>query len=232
MHIRWHVYPDPARLAEATAERISERATLAVAERDAFRLVLAGGSTPHDIYLALADRDADWAKWQVYFTDERCLPTGHPDRNEVMAHSTLLDHVPIPAQQVHAIPAELGPERGANAYRAILAEVGDFDLTLLGLGEDGHTASLFPGHPRGAEPGAPDVLAVTDAPKPPPDRVSLSAARLSRSRDVVVLVSGTGKRCAVRRLYERADIPICAITPEGGMDVMIDSAAAIPDLTT
>lgn len=230
MSARWHVYPDPARLAAATAERISECATLAVAERDAFRIVLAGGSTPRDIYVALAEHDAHWAKWQVYFTDERCLPTGHPDRNDVMAHSTLLDRAPIPARQVHAIPAELGPERGAGAYRETLEDVGHFDLTLLGLGEDGHTASLFPGHPLGVEPGAPDVLAVTDAPKPPPDRVSLSAARLSRASEIVVIVAGAGKRCAVRRLYERADIPICSIKPTGSMDVVLDSAAAIPEL--
>ena len=230
MPLRWQVYPDPARLAAAIAVRIHDCATLAVAERGVFQIVLAGGSTPRDVYGALAERDAHWQKWHVYFTDERCLPAGHRDRNDVMAQSTLLDRVPIPTRHIYAIPAELGPERGASAYRTILAGVGDFDLTLLGLGEDGHTASLFPGHPRGAEPGAPDALAVTDAPKAPSDRVSLSARRLSRSREVTVIVAGGGKQAAVRRLYDEADIPICSVLPPGGADIVLDSAAAIPEL--
>lgn len=230
MVVRWHVYPDAERLAAATADLVRQCAASAIAERGAFLLVLAGGSTPRDIYAALAAGDADWRNWHVFFTDERCLPPDHRDRNEVMARMVLLDHVPIPANQVFVIPAELGPRDGARAYRAALSNVGDFDLTLLGLGEDGHTASLFPGHPMGAEPGAPDALAVTGAPKLPPERVSLSAARLSRSRAIATIVTGGGKQDAVRRIYEHADIPICAVKPASGMDVLLDAAAAIPEL--
>ncbi len=99
-----------------------------------------------------------------------------------------------------------------------------FDLTLLGLGEDGHTASLFPGREWGTEPDSPDALAVLDAPKPPAQRVSLSAARLSRSRQVIFLVSGESKRDALARWRASENIPARAIAPEKGVDVLVESA--------
>lgn len=227
--IRWHEYPDTTQLVEAAVAEISDHAMRAVAARGVFRVVLAGGTTPRQMYAALAERDLDWRHWHVYFSDERCLPVGHRDRNDLMARSALLDSVAIPGSQVFAIPAELGPHEGARAYRATLAAVGDFDLTLLGMGEDGHTASLFPGHPLGAEPDAPAALPVEDAPKPPSERVTLSAVRLNRSRAVMTIVTGSGKRDAVRQLHAEADIPIRSITPAAGMDVFLDAAAAIPD---
>ena len=229
-NIRWHEYPDTTQLVEAAVAEISDQAMRAVAARGVFRVVLAGGTTPREVYAALAERDLDWQRWHVYFSDERCLPVGHRDRNDLMAGSALLDRVAINRSQVFAIPAELGPHEGARAYRATLAAVGDFDLTLLGMGEDGHTASLFPGHPLGAEPNAPCALAVEDAPKPPAERVTLSAARLNRSRAVMTIVTGSGKRDAIRQLHEAVDIPIRSITPAAGMDVFLDSAAAIPAL--
>src|SRR6185295_18060576 len=111
-----------------------------------------------------------------------------PARNSRMADEAWLDHVVVPARRRHPIRAELGAEAAARAYCASLEAVAMFDLVLLGLGEDGHTASLFPGHDWGEAPDAPDVLAVFDAPKPPLERVSLSAARLSRAREVLFLV--------------------------------------------
>jgi 6-phosphogluconolactonase len=132
-----------------------------------------------------------------------------------------LDHVPIPAAQVHTIPAELGADRAAAVYATDLQGVGDFDLVLLGLGEDGHTAALFPGHDWGDTPGAPDTLAVFDAPKPPPQRVSLSAMRLSRSREVLFLVAGPSKRAAVARWRAGERIPAGAIRPAAGVDVLV-----------
>ena len=137
-----------------------------------------------------------------------------------MAGLAWLDHVPLPAAHRHAIPAELGAERAA-AYAAELRGVGDFDLVLLGLGEDGHTASLFPGHDWGEAPDAPDALAVLDAPEPPPERVSLSAARLSRSREVLFLVAGPSKREALARWRAGERIPAAAIRPATGVDVLV-----------
>ena len=111
----------------------------------------------------------------------------------------------------------------AHAYAKTLRNLGDFDLVLLGLGEDGHTASLFPGHDWGAAQGPPDVIAVFDAPKPPPQRISLSADRLSHARSVLFLVEGEPKREAVRKWRQGADIPARAIRPKSGVDVLVQS---------
>ncbi len=100
---------------------------------------------------------------------------------------------------MHAIPGELGAAAAASAYADTLRDIGDFDMVLLGLGEDGHTASLFPDHDWGVADGAPDTIAIPDAPKPPPERVSLSAARLSRAQSVLFLVEGGSKLDAIAR---------------------------------
>ena len=160
----------------------------------------------------------------MYFGDERCLPADDAERNSRMAADAWLDHVPIPQDQVHAIPAELGASAAALAYAETLGGVGDFDLVLLGLGEDGHTASLFPGRDWGVAPSAPDALAVFDAPKPPPQRVSLSAARLSRTREVLFLVEGEAKRSAVARWRAGEQLPAGAIRLASGVDVLVESA--------
>ncbi|HXI36898.1 MAG TPA: 6-phosphogluconolactonase, partial [Burkholderiales bacterium] len=123
--------------------------------------------------------------------------------------------------------AELGAERAAQAYAGTLRDVGAFDLVVLGLGEDGHTASLFPGHDWGEAPGAPAALAVLDAPKPPRERVSLSAARLSHAREAVFLVSGESKRQAMadwragKPIPARAVAPAAGVAPTAGVDVLV-----------
>lgn len=228
--LRWQAYPDVAALQAAVLARVLQTAAAAIETRGEFHLVLAGGSTPRDIYAALGATDTDWSHWHLYFTDERCLPAGDPGRNDSMARSAWLDRAVFPVEQVHAIPAELGPDKAVAAYCETLADVGPFDLTLLGLGEDGHTASLFPGHAPGDEASAPDTLAVIDAPKPPPERVSMSANRLSRSREVLLIVSGAGKLDAVRSLNRGVATPITSVRPASGIDVMLDAAAAGPDL--
>jgi 6-phosphogluconolactonase len=136
--------------------------------------------------------------------------------------------VPIPADQVHVMPAEQGADAAAEAYAGLLRGVGDFDLVLLGLGEDGHTASLFPNHAWHSTAGSPDALAVFDAPKPPPQRVSLSAARLSRAREVLFLVEGESKRGAVTRWRAGDRIPAAAIRSASGVDVLVESALLAP----
>jgi 6-phosphogluconolactonase len=159
----------------------------------AFHFVVAGGDTPRGAYRSLREARVDWSGWCIYFGDERCLPADDAARNSRMAGEAWLDHLAIPPERLHAIPAELGPAQGAQAYAQTLRAVGEFDLVLLGLGEDGHTASLFPDHEWGTAPGSPDALAVFDPPKPPPERVTLSAERLSRARQVMFLVSVEAK---------------------------------------
>ncbi len=190
--------------------------------------MLAGGNTPRGIYRALRGARTDWPAWHVYFGDERCLPPDDPARNSRMAAEAWLDAVPAPAPQVHAIPAELGALQAARMYIETLRTVGEFDLVLLGLGEDGHTASLFPGHEWGTRRGAPDALAVLDAPKPPPQRVSLSAARLGHAEKVIFLVAGESKRGAVSDWRAGKDIPARSIVAPAGVDVLVDSALLAP----
>lgn len=222
--LRWHVYPDAADLVRHGARAIARASREAIAARSAFHLVLAGGETPLPVYEWLRLAETDWSAWHVYFGDERCRPRGDPARNDTRIAERWLDHVPIPPAQIHPIPAELGPEAAASAYARTLASVGEFDLVLLGMGEDGHTASLFPGLAPEIDRET-DVLPVRDAPKPSPERVSLSASRLSRARQVLFFVQGEPKRAAVAAWRRGEDIPARRIAPARGVDVLLDVQA-------
>ena len=225
LRLRWHVYSDLDQLIETVANGIVSEAARAISAAGRFLVVLAGGSTPRPIYERLVELDTPWNQWHIYFGDERCLRAGHPERNDTMIREVWLDKVSIPVDQIHAIPAELGPDAGAKSYAQELADLGPFDLTLLGLGEDGHTASLFPGGALGCRRGAPDVLAVYAAPKPPASRVSMSAARLTRSQSVQLIVTGEEKRAALTQLRDGADMPIRSVNPPNGIDLFLDGSA-------
>lgn len=184
--------------AEAVAAAAARIVTAAIREQGRTRLALAGGSTPrrcHELLAAIPD--LPWERVTIFFGDERCVPPDSPDSNYRMAADTLLDRVRTGA--VHRIQAELGAERAAAAYASLVAAA-PLDLVLLGIGPDGHTASLFPGNPGLDATGY--VTAVHDAPKPPPDRVSLTLRALREARRVVFLVAGADKREAVRRAGE------------------------------
>jgi len=222
---RWHRMPDPGALVRAVVQRILVRAQAAIADHAAFRIVLAGGSTPQAVYRALAATPSDWSCWQVYFGDERCLPADDPQRNSVPAMQNWLGRVAIPDSNIHPIPAELGAEAAAAAYTGIVAGARPFDLVLLGVGEDGHTASLFPGqhHATGAA-----VHAVHAAPKPPAERVTLGVEALNDSVEVLILATGSSKRAAVQRWKAGADLPVAHIHGLHGADVYLDAAADQP----
>jgi len=225
MQPEWRVFADADSLVVALADALCAEAGAAIAARGAFHLVLAGGSTPRELYRALADRYAGDARWQVWYGDERCLPLDHPERNSVMSEAAWLAASGIPPENRRPIPAERGAREAAAVYDEWLEGVGDFDVVLLGMGEDGHTASLFPDHNRGGAPGSPDVLAVLDAPKPPPERVSLSAARLSRSRRVWFVITGSGKRDALTRWKNGETLPVSAVRGKLDTVAWLDAAA-------
>lgn len=225
MQPRWQIATDDDDWLARALAFVARAEVDALAARGEFYIVLAGGGTPQRLYQALAGEAHDWPRWQVWYGDERCLPVAHPERNSQRAEAVWLRPVSLPRANNHPIPAELGAEAAAAAYDRQLQAVPTFDLVLLGLGEDGHTASLFPGHDLGTGPNAPAALPVFSAPKPPPERVSLSARRLSDARRVLFLVTGTGKQTALANWRQGATIPAAAIAPATGVDVLLDRAA-------
>ncbi|WP_018076261.1 6-phosphogluconolactonase [Thiobacillus denitrificans] len=218
MATQWRMFADGNALVRALADALCAEAAAAVAARGTFHLVLAGGTTPRALYTELARRGAGDARWHIWYGDERCLPADHPERNSAMAEAAWLAASNIPEEQRRPIPAEFRAGEAAAVYADWLARVGDFDVVLLGMGEDGHTASLFPGHDWGAETDSPDALAVFDAPKPPPERVSLSVARLSRSQRVWFVVTGSGKREALLHWRQGAKLPVSGV--RGGLETV------------
>ncbi|WP_324779178.1 6-phosphogluconolactonase [Thiobacillus sedimenti] len=223
--IDWRVFPDADDLVPALADALVAAAQVAVDARGVFHLVLAGGSTPRALYRALAERGAGDARWWIWYGDERCLPADHAERNSVMAEAAWLAGSRIPADNRRPIPAERGASAAATVYAERLAGVPEFDVALLGMGEDGHTASLFPGHAWGDAAGSPDALAVDGAPKPPPARVSLSAARLNRSARVWFVVTGGNKRHAVRCWASGDVLPVGTIHGRVDTAAWLDAAA-------
>jgi 6-phosphogluconolactonase len=213
---RWNHFDSIESLRHAVCDAIVRSANEAIAKRGQFSIVLAGGNTPRAVYRLLRDAQMDWSKWHIYHGDERCLPHDHEDRNSLMAEQVWLQYVNIPTNQIHDIPAELGPIAGAKAYAKILEDVPTFDMVLLGLGEDGHTASLFPGH---AVDNSADAVPVFNSPKPPSERISLSQNRLNNTREVIFLVTGAEKQEAVDKWRTGEAIPATLIVPEGSVNV-------------
>lgn len=216
---RWHLYDDAEALRERAAAAILRIAVESIAIRGEFHLVLAGGETPRAIYSRLAQAPADWARWHVYFGDERVAPRDDAARNSTMAYSAWLSR----QADIHVYPiqTELGGQRAAAQYAHVVGSL-RFDLVLLGLGEDGHTASLFE---MDVEDPAADVVVINDAPKPPLQRVSLTARCLSRSNQVLFLITGAAKRQAVARWSAGEALPAAAIMPPAGVDILIERAA-------
>jgi len=204
-----HPCVDAEAVTQYAANAVIESAAEAIAARGVFHWVLAGGTTPKRCYELLRDADIDWSKTHVWFGDERCLPVGDAERNDWMADEALLNHVSVPAAQIHRMDAELGPEVAAARYDALLADAPAMDLVLLGIGEDGHTASLFPDNP-----GLDDqrlAIPVYNSPKAPSERVSLGYAALNAARRCLIMVAGAGKAEAMSRIMAGERLPVARV---------------------
>lgn len=221
----FRTFTDADTLVLHLADALCEAADEAIAARGVFHLVLAGGSTPYALYRTLATRRAGDERWHVWYGDERCVPADHHERNSVMAEAAWLSASHIPSVNRRPIPAERGPHDAAALYASWLAGTTDFDVVLLGMGEDGHTASLFSGHDWGNAPDSEDVLAIYSAPKPPPERVSLSVARLNRSQCVWFVITGATKREALQRWKQGEALPIAAVHGKQQTVAWVDAAA-------
>lgn len=200
--------------ARRALEEIERAEEAALARAGRFRIALCGGESPREILGLLAERDRDWGRWEIWLADERCGPRG--GSNARMIRESLLEPAGLGAEKLEAPRHGLGAEEAAREYARRLEGVGEFDLAVLGLGEDGHAASLFPGRDWG-ERGGPAALAVEGAPKEPRSRVTMSAWRLSRSRKALALARGAGKREALARWRAGEELPIAAIRPSEGM---------------
>ena len=201
------ILPNPEDVAARACRIIIAAAEAAIRERKVFRIVLAGGATPRRTYEMLAGIATDWSAWEIFWSDERCLPADHAGRNSRMAYDAWLSQVAIPAGQIHPIPAELGATLAAAEYASIIRDKQPFDLVLLGMGIDGHTASLFANNGDRVAP----VLAVHNAPIPPGERVTLNFQTLRTCHHQLVLVTGAEKSPALAVWQQGLDLPIALV---------------------
>lgn len=239
---RVQVVEGPGELAEAAARAVLADLEAAVEAHGTATWVLTGGSTPAAAYRRLAAHDlragVEWDRVRVAMGDERCVPPDHPDSNWGQAAAALLDHVPVPAHHLLRPQGELGAEPAADAYQATLAALPAapggaprLEVVWLGVGEDGHCLSLFPGRPE-VEVGDRLVVPVHDSPKPPPDRVSLTLAALAGTERLLVLAAGAGKAGAVARARAGDDrLPVtravAAVRTAGGSVTWLLDRAAV-----
>ena len=228
-------------LSQAAAKRFTDLATQAIGKRGAFHVALAGGATPRRLYQYLATplyaERIGWSQVHIYFGDERAVPPDHPDSNYQMAHESLLKHVPIPAAQINRIEGEHKDlDRSAAGYDTLIQErvpQGDnllpqFDLILLGIGPDGHVASLFPDTPILKE--REKLVAAVYVTKLCTWRISLTLPVINNARDVMVLAAGENKANIIRRVFseepDNGRLPVQLVRPVGELEWYLDAAAA------
>lgn len=240
------VHPNGASLARATAEHFVDLANRCINEGGLFSVALAGGSTPKAVYARLAGEELDWGSVHIFWGDERCVPPDHPDSNYLMARKALLDHIPIPPENVYRMRGEIPPEQAAAEYEQELRDFfagsnghqpsafsyqPTFDLILLGMGEDGHTASLFPGTSV-LEEKERWVVAVPHETPPPPlvSRLSLTLPAINAAAQVTFIVAGGGKAAILKQALSppsRPILPTQMIQPaHGDLLWLVDQAAA------
>ncbi len=237
-----HVYPTSQALLEAAAQHLLEHARQAIAARNSFTLALAGGSTPKGLYARLADPpfhgQLDWTKVRLFWGDERHVPPDHADSNYRMAHEALLSRVPISMAQVHRVPSELpDAQTVADQYEAVLRKQFDvsepdiprFDFVLLGMGQDGHTASLFPGTQAVQETSR--LVAAPWVEKFQTSRITFTPVLLNHARQVTFLIHGRAKAETLHAVLEGPfqpdTLPAQIIGPRAGtLTWFVDQEAA------
>lgn len=230
------VRASPAAVAEAVAGALADRIAVAQREHGGAHIVVTGGGIGTATLAALGRLPVDWSRLDLWWGDERFLPEGDPDRNVTQAAQALLDHVPVPAAHIHAMPADTGQgaEQAARDYADELAAASDdgvaphFDVLLLGMGPEGHVASIFPDSPA-ARAGAP-VVGVHECPKPPPTRVSMTFPLIRSAREVWLLATGAAKAEAVAEALrpgaDPIDIPAAGATGRERSVAWLDEEAA------
>ena len=235
------ILPDPEAVIQAAAKRILALSSAALRTQDRYSVALSGGSTPRRLYETLAappfSEQIPWERVHVFWGDERCVPPDDPGSNYRMARESLLDHVPLSADNIHRVRGELEPEAAARAYVRELRDFFDapwptFDLVLLGMGDDGHTASLFPGSRALGETTRPVVGVTADHQDRPARRVTLTPPAINAARQVIFLVTGAGKAETLRAVlegpYQPLALPAQIVRPTDGQLLwLVDSTGGI-----
>ncbi|NYI41523.1 6-phosphogluconolactonase [Demequina lutea] len=230
------VYANQQAVADATGARLGVALSDVIAQRGVAHVVLTGGTVGIGLLASLASSPLvgliDWTSVHVWWGDERFVGARDADRNEGQAQRVLLGIVPLPEENIHRMgSADEFPtaESAAAAYAAEVAAHGTpaWDVLLLGVGPDGHVASLFPGHPVYAAADLVEAVAVHDSPKPPPNRVSLSLASINRAREVWVVAAGEAKAAAVSGgLAGDKNLPVAAVAGTERTLWLIDASAS------
>ncbi len=238
MYAERRIYNDADALADAVAQHVVTLANDTRSKQRPFTVALAGGSTPRPAYERLTmpafSERIEWDRVHVFWGDERCVPPIHPESNYRMAREALLDHVPIPDANVHRMQGELAPQEAAQAYETEIRElfyeidVSGFDLILLGLGGDGHTASLFPGTDALDTPGR--WVAANHVEKLGAWRLTLTLPAINAAGDVTFVVTGERKRDILQRVLapepDAPTLPAQRVQPKDGRLIwMVDRAA-------
>jgi len=221
MH-KWHVYKNKEHVSSAAAQFLINKIQDVLINKPRCNIVLPGGSTPAQCLKVVAKSDLPWDKIHWYLGDERCYPAGHEDRNDTMIRKNIWEQINSPEKNNHPISTELGPEEAATIYSNEIEESGGLDIVLLGMGEDGHTASLFPGNI--ALESTQAAVAVYNSPKAPDERVSLSLETLKSSQCKMVLALGEGKNKAIKQIKAGEQLPINRI---GSLDWFVDEGAVV-----
>lgn len=188
---------------------ITTLAQLTIEKQGRFHMVFPGGTSPWPIFSSLRETNLPWEKIILYPSDERCVPIHTPTRNDFMIDELLIRPRLLPKDNLIRIPAETNPVAAAKHYHKLLRQVSYFDLVLLGIGADGHTASIFPNYPESPDNAYP----VFDAPKKPSTRITISANCLRRSQHRWALAFGTEKKPIMLSIQQGATLPITRIQP-------------------
>lgn len=208
---RRHICANAEELNVVVADELAYLIQTVVLNRGICHMVFPGGRSPRGVFEILTRKTLPWSALHLYPSDERCVPQGSSDRNDVLIDELLLSDVHFPEKNLHRIPAELGAEEGAHRYNELLSHVPRFDIAFLGVGEDGHTASLFPGSSTLEDERT--VVPVFGSPKPPTDRVSIGLARLREAHERWVVVAGLEKKNILSQMSLRNDLPVNRILP-------------------
>ena len=206
------IYKTAEAVAQAAADYLFQQIKTCVEKKGQCHVVLPGGSTPARCLELLAEKSLPWKNIHWYPGDERCYPVGHAERNDSMILARLFSQQTDASKNFHAIPAELGPEQGAENYASLIDATGGIDIVVLGMGEDGHTASLFPGNPALEDDRS--VVPVYHAPKPPDERISIGLSTLRNAAECIVIATGDNKRDALAALKEGKVFPVGMIEPD------------------